>query len=298
MGIRMRISTSLPADDAGVPDLAMAQHLEDLGFDGVSVPDLLFGDGTPGVEPLAVLAAAAGRTSRIGLETGVLSLPLRPVALVAAQVQALQHLSGGRVVLGAGLGGFPGSPFWRAAGAPLSERGRRADDVLAVLPRLVRGEPTDVDGEPVTLAPAAAAPPILVGGNSEAAMRRAVLYGDGWAPSLIAPADLAAKADRLREIAAELGRPVPEISVGGHGVLNGSAAAVRAFVDNLVGLHGVSEEEAARLPVTGGPDRVAERLAAYADAGARAVTLSLDGGSWPAQAETLAEAASRLRTGR
>ncbi|WP_311544617.1 LLM class flavin-dependent oxidoreductase [Streptomonospora wellingtoniae] len=293
----MRISATLPVGDAGVPDLAMAQHLEDLGFDGVSVPDLLFGDGTPGADPLTVLAAAAGRTNRISLETGVLSLPLRAVALVAAQVQALQHLSGGRVVLGTGLGGFPGSPFWRAAGAPLSERGRRADDVLATLPGLVRGEPTDVDGDVVTLTPAAAVPPILVGGNSEAAMRRAVLHGDGWAPSLIAPAELAARAERLREIAAELGRPAPGISVSGHGVLNGSAAAVQAFVDNLVGVHGFSEEEAARLPVTGGPDRVAERLAAYADAGARSVTLSLDGGSWPAQAETLAEAASRLRAG-
>ncbi|KIH98558.1 N5,N10-methylene tetrahydromethanopterin reductase [Streptomonospora alba] len=294
----MRISTALPTAHTGVPDTAMAQHLEDLGFDGVSMPDLLFGDGTPGADPVVALAAAAQRTSRISLEFGVLSLPLRPVAPVAAQIQTLQHLSGERVVLGAGLGGFPGSPFWRAAGAPLGGRGRRADAALAALPGLVRGEPTAVDGETGTLAPAATAPPIYVGGNSEAAMRRAVLYGDGWAPSLITPADLAAKAERLRTIAAELDRPVPAISVGGHGVLNGSTETVQAFVDNVSRMHGVSEDEASRIPVTGGPDRVAERLADYADAGAHAVTLPLDGDSWPEQAASLAEAASRLRPGR
>ncbi|MUL40177.1 LLM class flavin-dependent oxidoreductase [Streptomonospora sp. PA3] len=294
----MRISTSLPTTGAGIVDVSMVGHLEDLGLDGVSMPDLLLGEGTPGLDPLIVLAAAAQRTRRISLEFGVLSLPLRPVALVAAQIQALQHLSGERVVLGTGLGGFPGTPFWRAAGAPRTERGRRADRVLAALPGLVGGDPTEVDGELVTLAPSAAVPPIHVGGNSEAAMRRAVRYGDGWAPSLVTPSALAAKVERLREIAEELGRPVPAVSVGGHAVLNGSTAAVQSFVDNVVRMQGIPREEAARLPVTGGPAEVAERIASYADAGAGAATLSLDGGSWAEQAETLADAASRLRAGR
>jgi len=301
----MRISAILPADHKGVPDAGTARHLEELGFDRAAMPDLLIGDGTPGLDPALVLTAAAARTERIGLEFSVLNLPLRPVALVAAQVQALQHVSGGRAVLGAGIGGFPGSPFWRALDAPVSGRGRATDTALDALPGLIRGEAADVGGRRVALAPGAAVPPIFIGGNSEAAMRRAVRYGDGWAPSLIAPDDLAAKARRLREIAGGLGRPVPAISVGGHGVLDtgggrsgsdraDASAAVRSFVDDVVRMHAVPEQAAARLPVTGGPEHVAERLAAYAEAGANSITLSLDGGAWPRQAEVLAEARSRL----
>ncbi|GAB3459470.1 hypothetical protein GCM10027570_43620 [Streptomonospora sediminis] len=293
----MQISATLPISGDGVPDVGMARHLEDLGFDRAAVADLLIGDGTPGLDPSLVLAAAAQHTHRIGLEFGVLSLPLRPVALVAAQIQALQHLSGNRTLLGTGIGGFPGSPFWRAAGAPLRGRGRWTDAALAALPGLVRGEPTEVGGRQVTLAPGAAAPLLYIGGNSEAAMRRAVRFGDGWVPSLITPAGLAAKTRRLREIADELDRPVPAITVGGHAVLTDSPGAIREFVGNMVRMHGVSAQEAADIPVTGDPEQVAARLAAYSEAGAGAVTLGFDGGDWPAQAESLARARSLLEPG-
>ncbi|MGP4100778.1 LLM class flavin-dependent oxidoreductase [Nonomuraea sp. KM90] len=290
----MRLTTSLPMDANGVPDLAQARHLQQLGYDAVGMADVIIGDGTPGWDPAVVLAAAATATERIELEFGVLSLPLRPVAWVAAQVQALQHLSGGRVVLGVGIGGFPGSPFWRAVGAPMSGRGRWTDAALQALPGLVRGEPTRVGEAEVTLGPAAAVPPILVGGNSEAAMRRAVLYGDGWAPSLISPAGLAPKVARLRELAGELGRPVPSVSVGGHAILVDDRAALESFIGSLVGMHGMSAEEARDIPVTGGVAQVTDRLAAYAEAGADAVGLGLDGGDWMRQAEILAEARARL----
>jgi alkanesulfonate monooxygenase SsuD/methylene tetrahydromethanopterin reductase-like flavin-dependent oxidoreductase (luciferase family) len=292
----MRVSTNLPANDSGVPDITQARHLEALGYDTVNMPDLLIGDGTPGFDPTLVLAAVAAVTSEIRLGFGVLTLPLRPPAMVAAQIQTLQHLSGSRVVLGVGIGGFPGSPFWHAAnGAPRAERGRRTDASLALLPRLIRGEPVEVipgeAQEKVVLAPGAPVPPILIGGNSEAAMRRAVLYGDGWAPSLLTPQALAGGAARLREIADELGRPVPSISVGGHAFLAGdTAAAQERFVRSLVDVHGMPPEEAASVAVTGSPAQVAERLAAYAEAGADEVGLGLDGDEWQRQAELLAEA--------
>ncbi|NJP98403.1 LLM class flavin-dependent oxidoreductase [Nonomuraea sp. FMUSA5-5] len=290
----MRLTTSLPTDGSGIPDVAKARHLERLGYDAAGFSDVIVGDGTPGVDPAVTLAAAAAVTERIGLEFGVLSLPLRPVAWVASQVQTLQLLSDGRVVLGVGIGGFPGSPFWRAVGAPVSGRGRWTDAALRALPGLISGRPTPVGGAEVTLGPAAAVPPILVGGNSEAAMRRAVLYGDGWAPSLITPAALAAKVARLRELAGELGRPVPSVSVGGHAFLSGDRAALESFVSMLSGPHGMPEETARDVPVTGGVEEVAERLAAYAEAGADAVGLALDGAEWMRQAEVLAEARDRL----
>jgi alkanesulfonate monooxygenase SsuD/methylene tetrahydromethanopterin reductase-like flavin-dependent oxidoreductase (luciferase family) len=289
----MRLTTGLPADHAGMPDLTMACHLEQLGYDAVGMADVIIGDGTPGMEPALVLAAVATITERIDLEFGVLSLPLRPVAWTAAQVQALQHLSGGRVVLGVGLGGFPGSPFWRAVGAPMSDRGRWADAALEALPGLIEGKPTRVGNDEVVLSPGATVPPIFVGGNSEAAMRRAIRYGNGWKPSLISPAGLAAKMVRLREIADELDRPVPSVSVGGHAVLVDDRAALESFVRVLVDVHGMPPGEAAEIPVTGGLTQVTERLAAYAEAGAGAVSLALDGGEWMWQAEILAEARSR-----
>ncbi|MEV0616364.1 LLM class flavin-dependent oxidoreductase [Nonomuraea sp. NPDC050404] len=286
----MLLSTGLPTDDRGVPDVTRARHLEQLGYDAVGMADVIIGDGSPGPDPALVLAAAATATERIGLEFGVLSLPLRPVAWVAAQVQTLQHLSGGRVRLGVGIGGFPGSPFWRAVGAPTVGRGAWTDAALRVLPDLIGGQPARVGEDELTLGPAAAVPPILVGGNSEAAMRRAIRYGNGWAPSLITPAGLAAKMTRLRELADELGRPVPSVSVGGHAMLSGDRAALDSFIGSLTGVHGMPEEEARQLPVTGGVAEVAERLAAYAEAGADGVGLGLDGGDWMRQAETLAQA--------
>ncbi|WP_067967857.1 LLM class flavin-dependent oxidoreductase [Nocardiopsis trehalosi] len=290
----MRISTSLPTTPNGVPDIAKARHLEDLGYDSVGMSDFIVGDGSPGLDATLVLAATAAATERIGLEFGVLSLPLRPPAWTAAQVQTLQHLSGGRVILGVGIGGFPGSPFWHAVGAPVRGRGPWTDAALRALPGLIRGEPTTLDGTEVTLGPAAPVPPILVGGNSEAAMRRAVLHGDGWAPSLITPAALVEGAARLREIARELDRPVPSISVGGHAFLGGDPAAVESFTRVLVEVHRMPPEEAAAVPVTGGPAEVAERLAAYAEAGADSVGLALDGGDWLRDTEVLAEARARL----
>ncbi|GII96433.1 LLM class flavin-dependent oxidoreductase [Sinosporangium siamense] len=290
----MRISTSLPMTKGGTPDVAMARHLEDLGYDSVGVADLILGNGTPGFDAPLVLAGVATVTERIALEFGVLTLPLRPTAWVATQTQTLQHLSGNRVVLGVGIGGFPGSPFWRAVGAPLHGRGRHTDTALQLLPGLIRGEPTRVGEEELTLAPAAPVPPIFIGGNSEAAMRRAVLYGDGWMPSLISPASLANAAARLREIAHEADRPVPAISVGGHGTLTDDRAAVESITRTLVDVHGMSPEEAAAVLVVGGPPQVAEHLHAYAEAGATTVGLSLDGENWPHQTETLAEARSLL----
>jgi alkanesulfonate monooxygenase SsuD/methylene tetrahydromethanopterin reductase-like flavin-dependent oxidoreductase (luciferase family) len=272
----------------------MARHLEDLGFDAVSMADFIVGDGTPSFDATLVLAGVATVTKRIELEFGVLSLPLRPTAWVATQMQTLQYLSGNRVVLGVGIGGFPGSPFWRAVGAPLQGRGRWTDVALQALPGLIRGEPTKLGDEEITLAPAAPVPPILIGGNSEAAMRRAVLYGDGWVPSLISPAALAKKVVRLREIAREFDRPVPSISVGGHAILVDNPAAIESITRVLVEVHRMSPEEAAAVPVTGSPAQVAERHHAYSEAGADMVGLGLDGGDWMRQAETLAEARAQL----
>lgn len=299
----LKIGISLPTlsqiETLGISDLGTyARHVEKLGLDSVWMPDLINGNGTPSLESIVALATVAAVTDRVQLGFGVLILALRPVAWLAAQIATLQYVSRNRVILGIGSGGFPDTPFWQAVGVPGGERGRRTDAALAILPHLIAGKPTRLENEPeqpvVTLAPAAPVPPILIGGNSDVAIRRAVTHGDGWFPSLITPAALARRAAKLRELAAERGRATPSITVGGHAVLGHNKSAHEALLRSLVDLHGMPSEEVAMIPVTGTPEQVAERFAAYAEAGAERLVLALDGEEWMRQCELIAQAHARL----
>jgi alkanesulfonate monooxygenase SsuD/methylene tetrahydromethanopterin reductase-like flavin-dependent oxidoreductase (luciferase family) len=271
---QLKVAISLPTMPAPGAEpmnvVRIARHVELLGFDSVGVADLQTGDGTvPSLEAVTTLAALAGATERIGLGFGTLVLPLRQMPMLAAQLTTLQHLSGNRVLLGVGSGGFPDTPFWQALGVPGRERGRRTDDALRLLPGLVTGEPTTVDGVELTLRPAAAMPPVLIGGNSDVAIRRTVAHGDGWLPSLISPELLATRVPVLRAAAGE--RAV-SVTVGGH-LFVGSGSAVEQqraeFVRQLVDLHGLPEAEAERVPMPGAsPSAIADHFAAYASAGA------------------------------
>ncbi len=262
------------------PDLvARARFVERLGFESVWLPDLQFGDGTPGVEAVTALAVLAGATERVRLGFGTLVLPLRPVAWLASQVSTLQRLSGDRLLLGVGLGGFPTAPFWRAAGVPAQGRGARADDVLRALPALLAGRAVDVNGTPLRVPPATM-PPVLVGGNSDAAVDRAVRLGDEWFPSLISPARLAA-----RELPSGTG-----VTVGGHAFVSGSGDA---FVRGLVDEHGMSEVDARDAVIT------LDRLGEYSAAGAHRLVLSVDAPdeeTWRRDVSALAEANGQLST--
>jgi alkanesulfonate monooxygenase SsuD/methylene tetrahydromethanopterin reductase-like flavin-dependent oxidoreductase (luciferase family) len=124
---------SLSERKAAVPDpVAAAVHAESLGFESVWVVDqLVAGTGNPILDSTLVLAGAAAVTERIGLALGVLVVPLRQRAWIAKQVTTLQHLSGGRLVLGLGVGGDRHDQSWQAVGVPRSERGRRLDATLA-----------------------------------------------------------------------------------------------------------------------------------------------------------------------
>jgi Luciferase-like monooxygenase/Glucose-6-phosphate dehydrogenase, NAD binding domain len=135
----VKIGVSLPIcgdrNVHGAPSLiAVAQRAEELGLDTASVSDVLLGDGTPAVESIVAAAAVATATSRVTVEFGVLVLPIRQVAWVAAQIAGLQHLSNNRIVLGVGAGSFPKSPFWRAVDGPEHDRGAVTEAMLKVLP--------------------------------------------------------------------------------------------------------------------------------------------------------------------
>lgn len=302
----------MPAPDVGVVlpsmtapgklpgDVASgARYAEDLGLESVwAVDQLIAGTGTPLIDSTVTLAAAAGATSRVRLGFGVMILPLHPVVWVAKQVASLQHVSGGRVILGVGAGGDRHEASWAAAGVPRRERGRRTDAALRALPGLIAGEPTQIDaGPPVRLAPGTAVPPILVGGMSEAALVRTADYGDAWYAS--AAGKLPAGIARLTELAAARGRPVPAVTVSlmvactEDPALPDEEALIGALTD-ADGMFAIPAEFARAAVVRGGRDEVAAQLADAGDQGASRVVVTFAGGDWRRQTELLAGARALL----
>ncbi|GAA3417834.1 LLM class flavin-dependent oxidoreductase [Streptosporangium vulgare] len=271
-----------------------ARHAEEAGLDGVWHGDHL-ATGAASLDCAVALAVAAGATTRIRIGASVFVPAIRPLAWSAKQIASLQHVSGGRLVLGVGSGGGAGQ--WAAAGVPYGERGRRTDTALQLLPRLLAGEAVTLVDEAaeIRLEPAVPPPPIWVGNASAVAVRRAARHGDGWFPSMVPPAAVASGRIRLAELAAAHGRPEPVVAVGATGVL-GSAPGLptRASIASGITGYGIPLEEATRLPVTGEPARAAEQLAAYREAGARHVVLGFAGGDWREQCDLLAEARALL----
>ncbi|MEV8098951.1 LLM class flavin-dependent oxidoreductase [Kitasatospora sp. NPDC085879] len=180
-----------PGTDPGVLR-EWARVVEGLGFDLLMVsdhvtvtPDVAERYPEPFFEPFTTLSWLAGVTVRLRLGTTVLVLPYRHPLLVARMAANLDMLSGGRLVLGVGVG-WARREF-DALGVPFAARGRLTDEYLAVL-------------REVWPAGAAGGVPVWVGGNSEAAVRRAVRFGDAWHP-------LRVGLPRLRAVAAEHSLP-------------------------------------------------------------------------------------------
>jgi alkanesulfonate monooxygenase SsuD/methylene tetrahydromethanopterin reductase-like flavin-dependent oxidoreductase (luciferase family) len=102
--------------------------------------------------------------------------------------------------------------------------------------------------------------------------------------------DIAEGRARLAELAGTLGRPTPTIAVGATGALGDGVPTRAEIAEGIRGAYGMSAERAAAIPITGGPHEVAERLAAYREAGARHLVIGFSGGDWRRQCELLVEA--------
>jgi probable F420-dependent oxidoreductase len=175
----------------------IARLAEQLGYDSVwmgehvvapspRVPPSPIEPDTRMLDPLVALSFLAGSTSTILLATGIIILPQRNPLVLAKQVASLDVLSQGRLLLGVGVGYL--EPEFRAIGVPLSDRGTRSDEYLDAMRRLWSDEEpafegryvnfSGVDAYPRPVAPGG--PPVIVGGNTPAAFRRAVSRGNGW----------------------------------------------------------------------------------------------------------------------
>ena len=190
------------AEDAGLDDLWVADHI-------AIPPDDAEGSGGRYLDPLGTLAWLAASTERIGLGTAVLNLPYRPALPTAKWIATIQELSGGRLLLGVGLGWMDAE--FRALGVDRRRRGAIADELLDFLDRCFAGDHVIANGQEFLFRPRPARPPIYVGGAAPHALTRAVRYGEGWLPMARDPERLAPHIEQLRKLAAEAGKPPPEV---------------------------------------------------------------------------------------
>ncbi|MFI7524070.1 TIGR03619 family F420-dependent LLM class oxidoreductase [Nocardia salmonicida] len=229
--MRMGISTPVVLDipgrsaewerTAGIAEIVrIAEAADRLGFDhltcsehvavaGESSSAMLGGTrGTRYWDPLATLSFLAARTTRIRLCPSVLVLGYHHPLALAKRYGTLDLISGGRVVLGVGVG--TAREEFEVLGASFSDRGRRADEAIPALRAALGRREPEFAGDYYRFGGLVVDPhalqehmPIWVGGVSDAALRRAATLGDGWLPASIAP-------ERLRERLAG----IPERAVG------------------------------------------------------------------------------------
>ncbi|WP_042425758.1 LLM class F420-dependent oxidoreductase [Streptacidiphilus anmyonensis] len=171
------------------------------------------------LDPLLALSFAAAVTSRIGLATGVLLLPEHNPVVVAKQAATLDVLSAGRFSLGVGAG-WSAEEF-AALGVPFGGRGRRTDEYLAAMRTLWSEDPASFVGEFTRFDAIRVNPkplrggrlPVLAGGNSDAALRRAATLADGWYGFNVPAADVPARIAVLADACARHGRGLDELTV-------------------------------------------------------------------------------------
>jgi probable F420-dependent oxidoreductase len=258
-----------------LPIADTARRIEDYGYDFITVGEhVLF--PSPTTNTLIALAVAAGATSRVGLVSTITILPLYPAALAAKLVAELARQSGDRFELGVGMGGEIPAEF-EACGVEVAERAPRMEEAVEVIRLLLSDEHVTFAGRfttltDVTLIPRPARPvPIWLGGRKERAMRRAARLADVWMPYLYSPEQFARSMAVVREEAAACGRPQDAIGGGllAFTVVGDDGDECRRRAGELLStVYGTDMWSAAeRYVLAGTPAEVAERIAAYREAG-------------------------------
>jgi probable F420-dependent oxidoreductase len=273
----------------GVPDpgryRAVAELAEEVGFDSIWAGEHL-SFHNPILDLGVALTAFAAWTRRLTLGAGVVLLPLRQPSLVAKQMASLDYLSGGRVLLGVGVGG-EGEKDFEAAGVERGERGARADEGIRALRALFGPSPATFTGAfssfaDVVIAPRAAqsgGPPILVAGMRPGALRRAGTLGDGWLPYMITARRYAEGLDTIRDHAASAGRDsagfLPAVVLFALVGDDGERARAEAR-EHLSRRYGMSfaPHQVEKLCIVGTPDECSARIQEYVAAGARHFSLN------------------------
>jgi probable F420-dependent oxidoreductase len=220
----MEFWTNVPLFGPGIDGALIADYVEaadELGFAAVGAPDhvIVSADHEPAgyrtvLESIVALSYAAARTTRIRIGTSIMAVPLRGAVLLAKQLATLDVVSDGRVFAGLGLGNFPAE--FALVGADFHTRGAYLDETIRLMRHLWSGDDSPFVGRFnhlenysfAPLPPQGADIPILIGGRSDAALRRAATVGDAWQSSDQTPEQFRPMAETVKRLAGEQGRHV------------------------------------------------------------------------------------------
>ena len=223
--MKFTYTVSMVAPEMLVP---LAQAAEAAGYDTIAIADSIaypdtsdstypynldgtreFMENKVLVEPMVAIAAMAAVTSTITFHTAVLKLPMRNPVFFAKQATSLAVMTGNRFVLGVGSSPWPDD--YDIVGLPWKGRGRRFDECIAIVGGLATGEYFEFHGEcydfpAIKLLPVPSEPlPIIIGGHSDANLRRAARL-DGWTPAGMGPDEFTAALTRIAELRREYSR--------------------------------------------------------------------------------------------
>lgn len=262
----------------------IAKQIEDLGYDFIGCGEHVSFHGET-ANGLVSLSVAAGATERIRLMSAITLVPLYPAALLAKMGAALDVASGGRFTLGVGVGGeFPNE--FEACGVPVNQRGSRTDDALEVITRTWTQTDVTYEGRYTTLKNFSLKPlpiqkprpPIWVSGRTDAAMKRAAKYADGWLPYMYTPEHLAESITKIKAFGEELGTDMSDFTFAIYifsAVHEDNDTAVKYAADRLSKQYAQDFSKLVhKYALAGDPDKCKARLQEYIDAGASAVFVS------------------------
>lgn len=305
----VRFGIALSGFSSGVPGrqelIALARGAEAAGFDSVQVGDHVQWHA-PILESTTLMAMLATVTDRLRIASSVILVPLRDPVLLAKTIASLDVLSGGRVIFGAGLGGENPAEY-TAMRVPITERGARANETLEIVRGLFARERFSYKGRHFVLEDVSIAPrplqaplPIWVGGGSEAALRRAARYGDGWIGAFASERKFARLSGLLRGFLADEGRAAAPFTLGTYVFVNVDPDARRAraaAVSYLERVYRIAGERVIdRHGVAGPVEACVEKMQKYVEAGAHYLVLSpaCAHQEWPRQLDAYAEIVARI----
>jgi len=276
--IGVSLSGSFPQGIPAIGEmLDNVRRVERLGFDAIWSGDHII-MYSPIMDVMTVLASFATITTRVKIGTAVYLMPLRHPVATAKQVASLDILSGGRFMFGVGVGGEIAREF-EAVGVPVYERGRRTDEGLEILTRVLSQEHVTYEGRyyqlrDVTLVPRPQQqpyPPIWVGGRSDAAIRRAARYASGWLGYLVSSHRLREAVHQIQDLAPTYGRHPADMQ-GGMLLFTTIAkdydTAKQMAIAHLSRRYNQPFENLVdRYCALGTPEQCLEKIQAYIDAG-------------------------------
>lgn len=296
----------LPGEAAGWPTpLArrLVERCEASGLDHLGAGDHISFWVGAGSDGLSMANRFLSLSDRLAVNTAVYLLPLRHPVVVARQLADIAAFAPGRFTFGVGIGGEDPHEY-EVCGVDPSTRGRRMDECIEIIRALLAGVAVDHDTrhfrlEQATIAPAPSVEvPIIVGGRSDAALQRAGRLGDGWMGLWVSPERYAASVATMHEAAAAAGRDQAP-SINGLNVwcgLDADETAARTHVaEAMQTFYQLPYERFERWSPFGTPERVAEVLAPYAEAGCSIFNLIAVSSSPEAAVDRAAEVATLLR---